>query len=52
MPESVERIERLEREMRRLRGWILVLGIALAAMFALGATQGAPDELSCGGLRS
>ena len=46
MPDSVERIELLEREMRRLRGWILVLGIALAATFTLGATQGTPDELT------
>jgi hypothetical protein len=46
MPESVDRIERLEREMRRLRGWVLVLGIALVATFALGATQGTPDELT------
>ena len=46
MPESDERMERLEREMRRLRGWILVLGIALASTFAVGATQGAPDELT------
>ena len=46
MPESVDRIERLEREMRRLRGWILVLGTALVATFALGATQGTPDELT------
>ena len=46
MPDVDNRIERLEREMRRLRGWILVLGIALVATFALGATQGTPDELT------
>ena len=46
MPESEDRIERLEREMRRQRGWILVLGIALVATFILGATQGTPDELT------
>jgi hypothetical protein len=46
MSEANDRIERLEREMRRLRGWILVLGIALATTFILGATQGTPDELT------
>ena len=46
MSEENERIERLEHEMRQLRGWILVLGIALVATFALGATQGTPDELT------
>ncbi len=46
MPESEGRIERLEREMRRLRSWILVLGIVLATTFILGATQGTPDELT------
>ncbi len=46
MPEADDRIERLEREMRRLRGWILVLGIALIAIFALGATRCTPDELT------
>ncbi len=46
MPDVDNRIERLEREMRRLRGWILVLSIALVTTFALGATQGAPDELT------
>ena len=47
MPEAKGRIERLEREMRRLRGWILVLGIALMTTFILGATQGTPEELTC-----
>ena len=46
MSETEERIEQLEREMRRLRGWILVLGIALVATFTLGATQGTPEELT------
>ncbi len=46
MREADNRIERLEREMRRLRGWILVLGITLVAAFALGATQGTSDELT------
>ena len=46
MPESVDRIDLLERETRRLRGWILVLAIALVATFALGATQETPDELT------
>ena len=32
--------------MRRLRVWILVLGIALATTFILGATQGTPEELT------
>ena len=46
MPESEDRIERLEREMQRLRSWILVLAIALIAGCALGAAQGMPDELT------
>jgi len=43
MPKADERVERLEREMRRLRGWIFVLAIALATTFILGATQGTPE---------
>jgi hypothetical protein len=31
--------------MRRLRGWVLVLAIALVATFACGMTQGTPDEM-------
>ena len=46
MPESDDRIERLERDVRRQRGWILALAIALVATFILGATQGTPDELT------
>ena len=46
MSETDERMERLEREMRRLRGWILLLSLALIATFAVGATQGTPDELA------
>ena len=46
MPESDDRMERLEREVRRLRTWTLVLAIALVAIFALGASQGTPDELT------
>ena len=46
MSEMSNRIECLEREMRGLRGWILVLSIALVTTFALGATQGTPDELT------
>ncbi len=46
MPESVARIERLEREMQRLRAGMLVLAIALTGTFILGATQCTPDELT------
>lgn len=46
MPESDNRMERLEREVRRLRTRTLVLAVALVATFALGATQCAPDELT------
>ena len=46
MPETSERFEQLEREMRRLRSWILVLAIALIGGCAIGAAQGMPDELT------
>ncbi len=46
MSETNDRMDLLEREMRRLRGWILVLGITLVATFALGATKETPDELT------
>ena len=46
MSEAVERIDRLEREIRRLRGWIFLLALALIATFALGATQCAPEEMT------
>jgi hypothetical protein len=46
MSETNDRIERLEREVWRLRGWILVLAVALLAACALGATQRTPDELT------
>ena len=45
MLETNDRIERLEREVRRLQIGMLVLAVALAATCALGATQGTPDEL-------
>ena len=45
MSETNDRIESLEREVRRLRTGLLILAVALVAAFALGATQGTPDEL-------
>jgi hypothetical protein len=41
-----ERIQRLERDMRRLREGMLVLAIALIATFAWSVTQATPDELT------
>ena len=46
MPEADERLEDLEREMRRLRGWIFVGGIALVTTFAWSVTREAPNELT------
>ena len=46
MSETNDRMERLEREVQRLRTGLLVLAVALVATFALGATQGTPDELT------
>ena len=45
MPDSVDRIERLEHEIRRLRSWVLLLALALVVGCALGVAQGTPDEL-------
>ena len=45
MSETNDRIESLEREVQRLRTSLLVLAVALVAMFALGATKGTPDVL-------
>ncbi|MBW2716903.1 MAG: hypothetical protein JRD03_12535 [Deltaproteobacteria bacterium] len=46
MSEARERIQRLERDMRRLREGMLVLAIALIASFAWSVTRGTPDELT------
>jgi len=41
-----ERIQCLERDMRRLRGQMLVLAVALIATLAWNIKQAAPDELT------
>jgi len=41
-----ERIQRLERDMRRLREQMLVLAVALIATLAWNIKQAAPDELT------
>ena len=46
MSEARERIQRLERDMRRLREGMLVLAIALIASFTWSVTRGTPDELT------
>ena len=45
MSETNDRIERLEREIRRLSGWILVLAVAFVTTFALGMARGRIGEL-------
>jgi hypothetical protein len=46
MSVAKERIERLERDMRRLREGMLVLAIALIATFAWSVVQATPGELT------
>ena len=46
MSVAKERIQRLERDMRRLREGMLVLAIALIATFAWSVTQATPGELT------
>jgi hypothetical protein len=45
MSVAKERIQRLERDMRRLREQMLVLAVALIATLAWNIKQAAPDEL-------
>jgi hypothetical protein len=42
---SNERFERLERQVRRLRGLVLVMAVGFAGVLLMGAT-GKPDELT------
>jgi hypothetical protein len=46
MSVAKEQIQRLERDMRRLREAMLVLAIALIATLAWSVTRAAPDELT------
>lgn len=46
MSVAKERIQRLERDMRRLREQMLVLAVALIATLAWNIKQGAPKELT------
>ena len=46
MSVAKERIQRIERDMRQLRGGMLVLAIALVATFAWSVTQATRDELT------
>ena len=46
MSVAKERIQRLERDMRRIREGMLVLAIALIATFAWSVTQATSDELT------
>ena len=42
---SDERFERLERQVRRLRGMVLVMAVGIGGVLLMGAT-GTPDELA------
>jgi hypothetical protein len=46
MSVAKERVERVERDMRRLREQMLVLAVALIATLAWNIKQGAPNELT------
>ena len=46
MPETTDRLERLEREVRRLHRILLGLALVVPATLAVGATSGTPDEMT------